>query len=214
MEDELFWGLTPDGEYPVKSGVRSIQSEYNHHHSDVVYKWIWNLDLPPKVKNLLWKACNDGLPTKIRLERSHIFLPWQYVFCNFHYESATHLFFECPFSQDIYQTLQQVFSWPTLPSNFSVSQLSFRQSLNLCLQRCSKDSIQHLAMIWWFIWFFRNKIIFNNEAITFRKAAFAIHKFPKNWDNARRTVALPFVSKSLRSATICATTARSGKNLV
>ena len=31
--------------------------------------FFWRLRLPPKVKNFMWKACNDWIPTGVNLVR-------------------------------------------------------------------------------------------------------------------------------------------------
>lgn len=72
QQDSLVWGLTADGQFSVKSGALLVQGLVNGDVTIVDYAWIWKLLPPPKIKNFLWKACNDGLPSKERLERSHI----------------------------------------------------------------------------------------------------------------------------------------------
>lgn len=134
------WGLSPDGEYSVKMGARLIQVEFNHYNEDVDFKCIWK-----------WKACNDGLSTKSRLEKSHVFLPSQCEFCNFHSESAIHLFFDFPFMLDILQKLNEDFNWPLMPHNCELDQLSFCRTLNLCLKESSMKQIQAFAFSWWFV---------------------------------------------------------------
>lgn len=152
------------------------------------------MDVPPKINKNLWKAYNDGLPTKSILEQSHVFLPQQSIFCNYHSETATHLFFYCPFTRDVMQTLHEGFNWPLFPNSYIPNPLSFWSTLNLCLHASSKEQIHHPAMIWWFVWYFRNKIIFNNEFVTFRQASLGIFKFAANWSKARRLSYLPPVS--------------------
>ena len=57
----------------------------------------------------------DGLPTKCRLEKSHVFMPKDSVFYNFHSEDTFHLLFECPFSHDVAFQISQSESWPDIP---------------------------------------------------------------------------------------------------
>lgn len=91
QQDSLVWGLIADGEYSVKSGALLAQGLFNENVIKVDYVWIWKLHLSPKIKNFIWKACDDGLPSKERLERSHIFLSQECPFCNFHFETTNHL---------------------------------------------------------------------------------------------------------------------------
>ena len=131
--DRLVWGLTTDGEYLVKSGALLAQGLTPSNFEKVEFSWIWSLSVPPKIKNFPWKACNDGLPSKTRLEKSHIFLPQQCVFCNNASESVAHLCFACPFSLDVFAHLQASFNWLIPPSCLADLNLSsFRSVLEAC----------------------------------------------------------------------------------
>ncbi|XP_010676027.1 uncharacterized protein LOC104891937 [Beta vulgaris subsp. vulgaris] len=185
QQDTLIWGLTSDGEYSVKSGALLAQGLISAELDTVEYKWIWNLIIPPKIKNFLWKACNDGLPTKVRLERSHVFLPQQCVFCSNASESIGHLCFACPFTLDVFSHLKASFDWP-LPNRClaSIDLTSFRSALEACLSLACKSEVTKFSFVWWFIWFFRNKLIFNNEVVSSRKASAIIAKYYVDWSKA------------------------------
>ena len=71
----MVWGLTTDGEYSVKSGSMLAQGIFNPNFEKVEFAWLWNLNVPPKIKFFLWKACHDGLPSKDRLEKCKVFVP-------------------------------------------------------------------------------------------------------------------------------------------
>ena len=183
--DTLIWGLTADGEYSVKSGALLAQELVSSELDTVEYNWIWHLTIPPKIKNFLWKACNDGLPTKIRLEKSHVFLPQQCVFCSNAGESIGHLCFACPFTADFFSHLKASFGWPSPPNCLSSIDLSsFRSVLEACLSISSKSDISQFSFVWWFVWYFRNKLIFNDEVVSSKKASAIISKFASDWSKA------------------------------
>ena len=60
--DTLTWPFTPTGDYTVKSGYTFLQQEYQSSQpgqSDPKYlkslwKSIWSLQVPSKVKNFIW----------------------------------------------------------------------------------------------------------------------------------------------------------------
>lgn len=96
--------------------ARLAQGLLNDNVVSVDYTWNWKLNPPPpKVKIFLWKACNDGLPSKERLERSHFFLPQECPFCNHHSETNNHLCFCCPFMVDTFAKLHSDYDWPIAP---------------------------------------------------------------------------------------------------
>ena len=95
-KDRVIWGLTSDGNFSTKSAGWLAQGLLNYTPEISKFYWIWNLDLPPKIKNFIWKACVNGLPTKARLNQNHIGVSLDCIFSNSHIEDAIHIFFECP----------------------------------------------------------------------------------------------------------------------
>lgn len=72
--DDLGWGLSANGQYSVKLGYCLAQGLLNSNSEEFEFDWIWNFKIPPKIKNFLWKACHDDLPTKDRMEKCKVFL--------------------------------------------------------------------------------------------------------------------------------------------
>lgn len=80
----------------AKDGISS--SGPTHGSSDIVWKSIWNLQLPPKVRTFVWWACNDIIPVKAAsaLMRCKLGID---LFCSFysnHIENMTTSFFSVP----------------------------------------------------------------------------------------------------------------------
>ena len=63
-DDSIFWPLAKDGCYTCKSGYRFLKEEteiyehagYENHEKDL-WKGIWSLHVPNKVKNFIWRGC-------------------------------------------------------------------------------------------------------------------------------------------------------------
>ncbi|XP_024634702.1 uncharacterized protein [Medicago truncatula] len=72
---------------------------------------IWNLKLPPKVKNFIWRVCRNCLPTRMRLITKGVNCPTSCAICDICDEDAKHLFFECCKSVVCWQ---QVGLWHTI----------------------------------------------------------------------------------------------------
>lgn len=64
VEDKIFWGLTTDGEYSVKSGVGLLQGHGSISPSRVEYDWIWKLGIPPKIKFLFGRFVKMAFPPR------------------------------------------------------------------------------------------------------------------------------------------------------
>ena len=74
-EDTLYWPWEQDG----KTGYRFLKedevgfqvSEHQDHEKEL-WKKIWTLECPNKVRNLIWRACRNSLPSKCNLMRRTI----------------------------------------------------------------------------------------------------------------------------------------------
>lgn len=73
QEDKLIWALTKNGKFTVKSVYFfAMQSKLDSkgspsNTSDINWKRIWSLSVLENVKNVLWRAHNNSLPTKASL---------------------------------------------------------------------------------------------------------------------------------------------------
>ena len=78
-EDVPIWPYTNDGQYTCKTGYRFLKEEAKMDSVQVdsgadssLWKGIWSLQIPNRVKNLLWRACRGAMPTKEALVRRTI----------------------------------------------------------------------------------------------------------------------------------------------
>lgn len=71
--DFLVWHFNSQGRYTVKSGYHLAMNDQREVASKpsssfqppkAVWKFIWNLQVPPKLKHFWWRACSNLLATK------------------------------------------------------------------------------------------------------------------------------------------------------
>lgn len=73
LEDTLFQPLTKDGSYTYKSGYRFLKEtklepqEESKIQDKNQWKGIWSLHVPIRVRNFIWRACQNSLPIKMNL---------------------------------------------------------------------------------------------------------------------------------------------------
>lgn len=81
IEDKHVWSATTNGLFSVRSAYRIAQqlqeSEDRGQGSDNtvmtgLWKTIWNLKCPCKLRSFAWRACKNILPTKTRLRDRHV----------------------------------------------------------------------------------------------------------------------------------------------
>uniref|UniRef100_A0A7N2MU32 Reverse transcriptase domain-containing protein n=1 Tax=Quercus lobata TaxID=97700 RepID=A0A7N2MU32_QUELO len=79
-EDVLFWPYTKNGVYTCKSGYRFLKEEAEREVTNQVpplrdknmWKAIWSMQVPQKVKMFIWRARRNAIPTKHALMRRTI----------------------------------------------------------------------------------------------------------------------------------------------
>ena len=104
QEDVLIWPFNPDGEYSVQSGYRFLQEANTLQQSGPsnaeamkpLWSKIWCLEVPNKVKNLIWRACKNSLPTKVNLACHKITSDSLCDIYRVHQEDTVHALFCCP----------------------------------------------------------------------------------------------------------------------
>jgi hypothetical protein len=103
--DRLIWKAEKHGKYSVKSAYRLCVEELidtSHLRRPGNWLCIWKLQVPPKIRNLVWRICRGCLPTRIRLQDKGIQCPTQCVSCASNHEDVEHLFFACPFAIQVW----------------------------------------------------------------------------------------------------------------
>ena len=78
-EDSLFWHFINNGIYTSKSEYRFLKVEDQPEFKEEqraqerhLWKTIWYVQVPNKIKNMMWRACRNSLPTKENLVRQTI----------------------------------------------------------------------------------------------------------------------------------------------
>ena len=61
-----------------------------------LWKKIWGLEVPNKVKNLVWRACTNSLPTKANLVQQKIITDNLCDICKMHQEDTKHALYYYP----------------------------------------------------------------------------------------------------------------------
>ena len=113
--DVLTWPYNPKGEYTVKYGYQFLQRELQNTQlgqSDglrlkPLWQAIWNLPVPSKVKNLVWRATKNSLPTKDNLVRRKIIQNGCCDACREHTEDVKYAVYSCPKLDELWKRVPQ-----------------------------------------------------------------------------------------------------------
>ena len=108
--DRLRWKENKKQEFSVMSAyqvaLRLNRAEVVEHslawEDKKLWNKVWRLGVPPKVRNLVWRACSDILPTRANLFRRKIPINPLCTVCGQVDETVTHTLWECPLARNVW----------------------------------------------------------------------------------------------------------------
>lgn len=150
--DQFIWKLTNIGIFTVKS----MYLDQMNGHTRFLYKYLWKLKVPLKIKIFMWFLKNKVLLTKDNLAKRNWNGCQKFVFCD-SLESIDHLFLSCPFARIIWRMVYFAYNIPP-PSNIG-------NWLNW-VDKMSKARIRiGVSALCWSIWTCRNNIVFKKNRV-------------------------------------------------
>lgn len=114
-EDTIWWPFSKAGDFTVKSGyyqAKHLDSKPNLAASastrvpQSLWKEIWKVNIPQKIKFFLWKICHNILPVGESLRKRKIKISALCPLCMSENESIEHLFLFCDWTRMIWFGLQ------------------------------------------------------------------------------------------------------------
>ncbi|KAJ9536236.1 hypothetical protein OSB04_un000585 [Centaurea solstitialis] len=159
QSDSIVW-VTRDG----RQGSFTVASTYasfdDVHQLVPWWKAVWYPGHIPKFSFCLWIACHKRHPTHDRmLTWKHEPPDWKCSLCGLCMDSHNHLFFECQFSESVWNQIRLQVEWRMAPSRWD-------DMLELISASTAVLSLKHklaLAATVYFIWRERNRRIFTDE---------------------------------------------------
>lgn len=110
-EDIKNWYKEGSGLYTVKSAFKLVQELNEAWIADDIsgfWRRLWNLKIPPKVRNFLWRACNENFPTRVALNSKYAPVSQLCLLCNKCVETTLYCPVSCDFVQWCLQTLRML----------------------------------------------------------------------------------------------------------
>nr|POF18424.1 putative ribonuclease h protein [Quercus suber] len=203
-DDFLLWQYTRDGSYSFKSGYRLLMEQEetamsgtrNDGVNSNVWKAIWSLQVPNRVRILLWRAGINSLPTKVNLVRQKILNEDVCTECKAQPEDTLHALLTCSKLKDM---------WNIQFSRLMAVTGSCSSFLEI-LEHVSKDksSFEQFAMTISEVWQRRNRARVGETVVPVHvlphKALGALHKFqhlrPIHTDIPRTAHAVKWITRT------------------
>ena len=161
-EDKLIWSRERCGKYSVRSAYRLLCDEMYANEpgcSDVgvwklFWKRVWSVRVPHKVRQFLWRACTESLPTMANMKRRCIAPSASCPFCHLEDEDVRHVLWSCPI-------LSSVWAYHGLASKLLQRRLtSFLEVLSALFQLGTTESIAEIVFMFWLLWNRRNHLLY------------------------------------------------------
>ena len=107
--DKLSWKENKAQRFTVKTAYHvalHLHREVGVEHSTVgeekrFWNKIWKMNVPPKVRNFVWRACNDILPTRTNLYRKKVYTDPLCAIYEQTDETVGHVLWGCPMARNV-----------------------------------------------------------------------------------------------------------------
>lgn len=164
-QDRIYWKENKANRFTVRSAyfvaLRLNQGgvvEHSRAHEDKrLWNKIWRLRVPPKVRNFLWRACSDILPTRANIVKRRLPIDPSCAICGQAEESVCHALWECPLATNV---------WALVKGKLQKSSAVVQDFHSLARQMEDKltgKEMEVWAMVAWSIWNARNRFYFEKK---------------------------------------------------
>jgi hypothetical protein len=132
--DKLVWRGTKNGVFSVSSAYHMVKEmeietqpeSSNKRGQNELWKGIWNMRSPNVVKNFMWRACKNILPTKENLMKKKITEESLCPICMLEVETTFHALWDCLASRDVWGASLRIFQKSSLSgSDFNQVAVTF-----------------------------------------------------------------------------------------
>nr|POE67391.1 inactive lrr receptor-like serine/threonine-protein kinase bir2 [Quercus suber] len=156
--DRLIWPHTQSGTYTVKSGYYLLSKEKddldtpntNPEPSQKLWKLIWRLSVPPKVRNCTWRVAKNAIPVKTNLLKRQVLQEDVCDQCKSYSKDVVHALWMCP-------CLNEVWDADTVWNFRNRAHWDDIQKLILHMEEAGLD-LDLFAMTVWQLWHRRNQV--------------------------------------------------------
>jgi hypothetical protein len=179
FDDFVAWGFTKNGKYTVRSGYHlqwRLQFGASASHlalpgssaTNPVWKMLWKIDVPSKIKIFIWRALHGILPLKCILANRHIGISSECPICGQGPEDIRHLLFSCPMAQELWHTfgLHEIIADSALLdySGSSILENLLRSNSGNLQGFDDVGLLEVIVITCWYRWWLRRRST-NNESV-------------------------------------------------
>lgn len=169
LSDKITWGLTNSKLFTISSCYNDIFSSTHPNTSIADFSWIWNFDVPTKLRHFLWLLNHNRLPITSYLYHIHcIDSPYCLICHSSTEETASHLFIHCKSVDPLWAQLNiitQVHRLREVIFEYQHPSMWLHCLINLVPHQPIIPHVPNKVLLTyclWSIWLARNRTIFQN----------------------------------------------------
>ncbi|KAF7807655.1 hypothetical protein G2W53_039816 [Senna tora] len=148
------WKFSNNGVFNVRSAYKAIHKTYETSNGWRVYKlvWkrIWNMNVTLVVKNFMWRACRNILPTCVNLKGRGLAIDEKCFICNDSSETTLHALCDCSNVQGMWRDSRIGMG--------ATNEMSFIEWLKGQMENLSTKDFDIMCIMMHRVWDRRNKI--------------------------------------------------------
>ncbi|WCJ29111.1 hypothetical protein M5689_010768 [Euphorbia peplus] len=182
LRDMPRWRSSSSGIFSCKAAYNLLINRDGEDESNKVFKVLWKLKIPQRLKTFAWLAVHGRLLTNLERQRRHLIDSGYYARCNQADESVCHVIRDCPLSANLWRDL--------LPQDCCHKLFNLNSDNWFAESLCKSDDFfqvgnWHLKFVVTtsIIWEWRNKAIFQHDFVLPRDKCDNIRR---RWDEIER----------------------------
>ena len=169
LEDKIIWVGNKRGIFLVKNAyyiamtvVEEVEvgESSSRDYRTPLWKKIWQLKLLAKIQIFAWRACMEGLPTRLNLRRRGVNIETKCPLCEREIESTSHALLYCTKLWDVW------WSWNTCPIQLLAENKDFVDVAMLIMNAGTPQDLEILFATAWSIWYNRNRVVHESQCET------------------------------------------------
>ncbi|KAM6583826.1 hypothetical protein CsatB_010828 [Cannabis sativa] len=178
--DHLVWSKENSGTFSVKSAyalLQKLKGNWFDDAGDVFWRKLWQLKLPSKMQNLVWRACNNCLPTVVQLRTKRVDVSPLCPICHIEQETILHALVTC---REVSKC------WDRVGIGTSVAPgAGFFDWCSAVF--CNKPAavICRVVAVCWAVWGARNNLVWNKKPFIFEDVVAYAFRYLDQWKAAQ-----------------------------
>ncbi|KAH9779368.1 reverse transcriptase domain-containing protein [Citrus sinensis] len=192
-KDSWLWLPDSKGLYTVRSCYRLLNYMLSP-LSNSGWRKLWQLPIPAKVKNFLWRAMSNVLPTADNLLQRRVEAQVSYPICHSSSESVFHVLVTCHFAKAC---------WISSMIGYNGSCLNFTHWMEELFNRCNIEECSMAGMICWGLWLNRNNKVWNDVNGRVQPVLNTAGQNLFLWQQARKNAYFPLIPDTPGHGSVC-----------